>query len=108
IDSLTGEPVHILALSGNPAPMSDALKSLVIPAGNQLARLPGGPPLFGTQGAGGGRGQGTSGNGESGNGSGNGGSPDGTSDGTDGGGVPVHSLLSVANILGMLKTPGLS
>ena len=47
IDPFAGEPVHVLALSPDPAPLADALKSLFIPAGNQLARLPGAPPLFG-------------------------------------------------------------
>jgi hypothetical protein len=47
IDPFTGQPVHVLALSPDPAPLADALKSLFIPAGNQLARLPGAPPLFG-------------------------------------------------------------
>src|SRR5882762_6461795 len=45
IDPFTGHPIHVLALSPDPAPLTDALKALFIPAGNQFARLPGAPPL---------------------------------------------------------------
>jgi len=54
IDPFTGEPVNVIALSAEPAPLSDALKSLFIPAGNQLARLPGATPFFGFPSPGGG------------------------------------------------------
>lgn len=52
IDPLTGQPVHVIALSPDPAPLTDAFKSLLIPAGNQLARLPGASPFFGLPGLG--------------------------------------------------------
>ncbi len=47
IDPMLGDPVHVLALSPNPAPWSEALKRLFIPAGNQMARLPGDAARFG-------------------------------------------------------------
>src|SRR5258706_9489322 len=52
IDPFTGHPIHVLALSPDPAPLTDALKALFIPAGNQFAKLPGTPPLFGIPGLG--------------------------------------------------------
>ena len=47
IDPFTGQPVHVLAVSPNPAPLTDAFRSLLIPTGNQISRLPGSPPDFG-------------------------------------------------------------
>jgi len=47
IDPMMGDPVHVLALSPNPAPWSEALKRLFVPAGNQMARLPGDAAQFG-------------------------------------------------------------
>ncbi|PYT28705.1 MAG: hypothetical protein DMG57_13780 [Acidobacteria bacterium] len=43
IDPFTGQPVHVLAVSPDPAPLVDAFRSLLIPAGNQMARPPGTP-----------------------------------------------------------------
>src|SRR5258706_6697143 len=73
IDPFTGHPIHVLALSPDPAPLTDALKALFIPAGNQFARLPGAPPLFGIPGLGG-RGAGGC-RAETGEGAGGGGAP---------------------------------
>ncbi|MBI2681440.1 MAG: hypothetical protein HYX25_10615 [Candidatus Solibacter usitatus] len=47
IDPMVGDPVHVLALSPNPAPWSETLKRLFVPAGNQMARLPGDAARFG-------------------------------------------------------------
>src|SRR5579862_5331924 len=47
IDPMMGDPVHVLALSPNPAPWSETLKRLFVPAGNQMARLPGDAAQFG-------------------------------------------------------------
>jgi hypothetical protein len=106
IDPFTGKPVQILAMSPNPAPLSDALKSLLIPAGNQLGRLPGAPPLFGLRRPGGAPGEG----GGIGNGDGDSeaGSPDGAADGTGNDDGPTHTLLANASLFGMLKPPGLT
>jgi hypothetical protein len=102
IDPFTGDPVHVMAVSPDPAPLSDALKALFIPPGNQLARLPGSPPLFGLPGSGDGSGE-----------------PDalGASSGTgDYGGTSdvlnspelLHSLPGDGRIFGLLSPPGLS
>ncbi|HUJ24289.1 MAG TPA: hypothetical protein VLX58_22290 [Bryobacteraceae bacterium] len=104
IDPFTGQPVHILALSPDPAPLSDAFKSLFIPVGNQLARLPGVPPFFGLPGFG------------DGSGSAAGGplADAGARDGGEGGtGEPgpadlIHSLPGDGRIFGMLTPPGLT
>ncbi|MCU1275364.1 MAG: hypothetical protein JWO48_2795 [Bryobacterales bacterium] len=106
IDPFTGQPVHILALSPDPAPLTDALKSLFIPAGNQLARLPGAPPLFGFPGLN--------------DGSGNAGSATWNSepvdDGDLGGGASadaglaevLHSFPGDGRVFGLLTPPGLT
>jgi len=47
IDPFTGQPVHVLAVSPNPAPLAEVFQDLLIPTGNQMARLPGAPPDFG-------------------------------------------------------------
>jgi hypothetical protein len=99
IDPLTGEPVQLLALSPNPAPLADALKGLLIPPGTQMARLPGASALFGFAP----RGDGSSDSGSSANGadgaegSGNGGKsgPGGSGDG----------LFGILNPAGMKGTP---
>jgi len=98
IDPFTGHPIHVLALSPDPAPLTDALKALFIPAGNQFARLPGAPPLFGvpglTDGAGGRPGAGEE-------------TGDTTyEDGLSAAGL-VHSLPG-GRLFGMLSPPGLS
>ena len=97
IDPFTGHPIHVLALSPDPAPLSDALKALFIPAGNQLARLPGAPPLFGISGLG----DGTGGSGASGAG-------DAASEGDPGPAELVHSLPGGGRLFGMLSPPGLN
>jgi hypothetical protein len=101
IDPFTGHPIHVLALSPDPAPLTDALKALFIPAGNQFARLPGGPPLFGIPGLGDGAG-----------------SPGGLATGDVPGDAPsdggtdsaelVHSLPGGGRLFGMLSPPGLN
>lgn len=114
IDPFTGHPVHVMALSPDPAPLTDALKALFIPAGNQLARLPGAPPVFGFPGLGDGSGgpDGASG------GLGAGGIAGDT--GSYGGAVPegvdgassapelVHSLPGDGRLFGLLSPPGLN
>jgi len=45
IDPFTGQPVQVIALSPEPPQLADALKALLIPPGNQLARLPGASPF---------------------------------------------------------------
>ncbi len=94
IDPFTGNPIHVLALSPDPAPLTDALKALFIPAGNQFARLPGAPPLFGIPGLGGGAGRGTSGTGEE------AGDP-----ASEGGSGPA---AGGGRLFGMLSPPGLN
>lgn len=104
IDPFTGDPVHVIAVSPDPAPLTDALKALFVPAGNQLARLPGSPPLFGFPGSGDGSGDdggafgAPSGNGEFGSGAGE---------------MPnspelIHSLAGDGRIFGLLSPPGLN
>ena len=103
IDPFTGDPVHVMALSPDPAPLTDALKALFVPAGNQLARLPGAPPLFGFGGSGAGSGD-----------------ADGGSSASPGGleaagsvveapNAPqlMHSLAGDSRIFGLLTPPGL-
>jgi hypothetical protein len=100
IDPFTGNPVHVMAVSPDPAPLSDALKALFIPAGNQLARLPGTPPLFGFSGLGGG--------------SGDSGAPSGDSEPETGATSaanspePLHALPGDGHIFGLLSPPGLN
>ena len=90
IDPFTGEPVHVIALSADPAPLADALKALFIPAGSQVARLPGAYPFSGYPSSG----DGSGGSGLSGKSNGNGaGSPDGTGNG---------------KLFGILNPPGLN
>ncbi len=104
IDPFTGDPVHVMALSPDPAPLTDALKALFVPAGNQLARLPGAAPMFGFPGA-------ADGTGDSG----------GEFGGSSGSGVPgaaggeganspqlIHSLAGDSHIFGLLSPPGLN
>jgi len=98
IDPFTGEPVHVLALSTDPL-MDDTLKALVIPAGNQLARLPGAAPAPGASGFGDGSGDGTA---PESSGTGNG-KPGGAS-GTPGG-VGASSLFGMLSPLGLTGTP---
>jgi hypothetical protein len=101
IDPFTGHPIHVLALSPDPAPLTDALKALFIPAGNQLARLPGAPPLFGIPGLGDGAGgPGASGTGET--------ADDAASEGGSGPAELVHSLPGGGRLFGMLSPPGLN
>jgi hypothetical protein len=98
IDPFTGSPVHVMALSTDPAPLTDAMKALFIPNGNQLARLPGAPPLFGIPGMGDASGTGT------------GGALSGAGDGADGAGPGgaqlLHSLPGDGRLFGMLSPPG--
>jgi hypothetical protein len=102
IDPFTGHPIHVLALSPDPAPLTDALKALFIPAGNQFARLPGAPPLFGIPGMGGGNagGRGASGTGEM--------ADDAASEAGPGPAELVHSLPGGGRLFGMLSPPGLN
>jgi hypothetical protein len=102
IDPFTGHPIHVLALSPDPAPLTDALKALFIPAGNQFARLPGAPPLFGIPGMGGGNGgaRGASGTGET--------AGDAASEAGPGPAELVHSLPGGGRLFGMLSPPGLN
>jgi len=97
IDPFTGTPVHVMALSTDPAPLTDAMKALFIPGGNQLARLPGAPPMFGNPGMGDGSGTGTGG---ALSGSGDGSGPDGPQ--------LLHSLPGDGHLFGMLSPPGLT
>ena len=101
IDPFIGDPVHVMALSPDPAPLTDALKALFVPAGNQLARLPGSPPLFGFPGSGDGSGDvGGAANASSGSGEPGGDTPN----------APelLHSLAGDAHIFGLLTPPGLN
>ncbi len=99
IDPFTGNPVHVMAISPDPAPLSDALKALFIPPGNQLARLPGAPPMLGFGGAGEGAGDSTAAGG---------------SESGGGAGAPVnsaeqlHALPGDGRIFGLLSPPGLN
>lgn len=102
IDPFIGDPVHVMALSPDPAPLTDALKALFVPAGNQLARLPGSAPLFGFPGSGDGSGE-------------SGGAAASSGAGEPGGGADmsnspelVHSLAGDGHIFGILSPPGLS
>jgi hypothetical protein len=96
IDPFTGEPVNVIALSADPAPLTDALKSLFIPAGNQLARLPGASPFFGFPGPGGGVG-------------GSGGSSGNSAEGGDGNGKGAGAHGSGdGRLFGILNPPGLN
>jgi hypothetical protein len=104
IDPFIGDPVHVMALSPDPAPLTDALKALFVPAGNQLARLPGSPPVFGFPGSGDGSGEA-------------GGAANASSAGSESGGdaaeMPnspqlVHSLAGDGHIFGLLSPPGLN
>jgi len=101
IDPFTGDPVHVMALSPDPAPLTNALKALFVPAGNQLARLPGSPPLFGFPGSGDGSGDGALG-------ASSGGEPGGG--GADSPNAPelIHSLSGSGRIFGLLSPPGLN
>ena len=108
IDPFTGDPVHVLAVSPDPAPLTDALKALFIPAGNQLARLPGTPPLFGLPGFGEGVGSGglsdSSGNPQA-------GGDIALDDGANGSPGPadlLHALPGDGRLFGMLSPPGLT
>jgi hypothetical protein len=96
IDPFTGEPVNVIALSANPAPLTDALKSLLIPAGNQMARLPGATPFFGFPGPGGGP-------------DGSGGSSANSADGGDGGGKGATGHgPGDGRLFGILNPPGVN
>lgn len=101
IDPFTGEPVNLIALSAEPAPLSDALKSLFIPAGNQLARLPGATPFFGFPSPGGG----LNGSGGSSANSADGGDAAGTSGATGHGGTGDGRLFGILNPPGLNGTP---
>ena len=102
IDPLTGEPVQLLALSPNPAPLSDALKGLLIPPGSQLARLPGASALSGFQR----HGDGSSGAGSSANGADGADGADGAGNGaTSGPGGSGDGLFGILNPAGMKGTP---
>ncbi len=102
IDPFTGHPIHVLALSPDPAPLTDALKALFIPAGNQFARLPGAPPLFGIPGLG--DGAGSSGSGDAAGDL----SADGGPNGASGPAELLHSLPGGGRLFGMLSPPGLT
>jgi len=102
IDPFIGDPVHVMALSPDPAPLTDALKALFVPAGNQLARLPGSPPLFGFPGSGDG-----SGDAAGGANSPPGGGENGGGDATNSPEL-VHSLAGDGHIFGLLTPPGLN
>jgi hypothetical protein len=100
IDPFTGKPVHVLALSPDPAPLTDALKALFIPAGNQLARLPGSPPLLGFSGLG---------DGSDDSGASSGDAQSGTSaGGAFGSPELLHALPGGGHIFGLLSPPGLN
>ena len=103
IDPFTGEPVHVLAVSPDPAPLTDALKAIFIPPGNELARLPGAPPLFGFSSFG----QGSSGGGYS-SSSENAQAGEAGSDGFSSTAELLHSLPGDGRLFGMLSPPGLS
>ena len=97
IDPLTGEPVQLLALSPNPAPLSDALKGLLIPPGNQLARLPGAAAIAGFRGPG----DGSGGDGSSSSGDGGAdGSGSGRNPGSGGSGNGYYGVLNAAGLRG--------
>lgn len=103
IDPFTGEPVHVMAVSPDPAPLTDALKALFVPPGNQLAPLPGAQPWFGLPGSG----DGTSGDGGALAGSGGEGSQ---ADSATASNSPelIHSLAGDSRIFGLLSPPGLN
>jgi hypothetical protein len=108
IDPLTGQPVHVLAISADPAPLSDSRKELLIPAGNQLARLPGTPPLFGIPGMGDSSG-GHGGTRSSGNAAGVGdGGPANGGNGTSHSGGAARSFPGDGRLFGILSPPGLN
>ena len=100
IDPFTGNPVHVLAVSPDPAPLSDALKALFIPPGNQLARLPGAPPVPGFSGVGGGSSDsdGSSGGSES----------ETRAGGAAGSPELLHALPGDGHVFGLLSPPGLN
>jgi len=107
IDPFAGQPVHVLALSPDPAPLADALKSLFIPAGNQLARLPGAPPLFGFSGLN--QGSGATGGtpGWKSAPAGDEGAAGGTADDASSAEL-LHSLPGEGRVFGLLTPPGLA
>src|SRR5216683_6424292 len=96
IDPFTGEPVHLIALSADPAPLTDALKSLFIPAGNQMSRLPGAYPFSGYPSSG----EGSGGPGLSAKGAGAGDKAGNGAGGSDGSGN--------GKLFGILNPPGLN
>jgi hypothetical protein len=100
IDPFTGTPVHVMAVSPDPAPLSDALKALFIPPGNQLARLPGAAPMLGFSGLGNGSGDSGASFASSESGAGPAGAP----------GSPelLHALPGDGHIFGLLSSPGLN
>jgi|SRR5579871_283598 len=102
IDPFQGYPVHVMAVSPDPAPLTDALKALFVPAGNQMARLPGSAPLFGFPGAGDGPGN-SGGVSEPASG-------EGPAGGADMPSSPelLHSLAGDSRIFGLLTPPGLN
>lgn len=103
IDPFTGEPVHVMAVSPDPAPLTDALKALFVPAGNQLARLPGAQPWFGFPGSG-------DGAGSDGGALAGAGSDESEAGSLSASGSPelVHSLAGGSHIFGLLSPPGLN
>lgn len=100
IDPFTGNPIHVMAVSPDPAPLSDALKALFVPPGNQLAPLPGAPPMFGFSGVGNGSGDSdaSAGGSESGGGA------------TSAAASPesLHGIPGDGHIFGLLSPPGLN
>jgi hypothetical protein len=107
IDPFTGQPVHVLALSPDPAPLADALKSLFIPAGNQLARLPGAPPMFGFSGLSEGSGAAAAMTASNPEPLGDGGYGEGAAENT-GSAELLHSLPGEGRVFGLLTPPGLA
>ncbi len=104
IDPFTGDPVHVMALSPDPAPLTDALKALFVPAGNQLARLPGAQPLFGFPGSGDGSGDA----GPASDSASAGGGPGGGAGDMPNSPQLIHSLAGDGRIFGLLSPPGLN
>jgi hypothetical protein len=95
--------VHVLAVSPDPSPLTDALKAIFIPPGNQLARLPGAPPLFGISGFG----EGSGGAGAPGSFENTQSAGEAGSDGPSSAAELLHSLPGDGRLFGMLSPPGL-
>ena len=83
LDAIAGEPANVIALSSDPAPIG---RSIIVPAGNQLGRLPGAPGEISGAGSAAGSGGGEGGSGSSGGAPGGAGERGGSGPGSRGAG----------------------